>query len=125
MRKLIVLTFCLAVFTVTNLFSQTVNDVPLKDVDVNYFQILGKITMSGKRTLKIDFGRDHGYWDKKNVEIKDENGKEVKFSTMIDALNFFNKNGYELDQATAIANPSTNILVYILKKKSPKNSVEK
>ena len=118
MKKLIVLTFCLTVFGFSNVFSQSVNDVPIKDIDVDYIQIVGTSKlMSNKVTIEIDFGQENKYWSAKDTQVKDENGKLEVFNSMIDALNFLSKNGYEFADAYTITIGNQNVYHYMLKKK--------
>jgi hypothetical protein len=100
-------------------FSQTVNDIPIKDIDVDYIQIVGTSKlMSNKVTIEIDFGQENKYWSAKDTQVKDKNGKLVVFNSMIDALNFLSKNGYEFVDAYAITIGSQNVYHYMLKKRT-------
>ncbi len=118
MKKIIVLTLCLTVFGLSNVLSQTVNDIPIKDIDVDYIQIVGTSkVMSNKVTIEIDFGQENKYWSAKDTQVKDENGKLVVFNSMIDALNFLSKNGYEFVDAYIITISNQNVYHYMLKKK--------
>jgi len=100
-------------------FSQTVNDVPIKDIDVAYVQIVGySKLMSTKLNIQIDFGQETSIWTKgAKTVVKDGNGKIMKFNSMIDALNFMNNNGYEFETAYAFAIGNQNVYHYLLKKK--------
>jgi hypothetical protein len=118
MKKLTALTLCLIVLGFSNVFSQTVNDIPIKDIDVDYIQIVGTSKLlSNKVTIEIDFGQENKYWSAKDTQVKDENGKLVVFNSMIDALNFLNKNGYEFVDAYAITIGNQNVYHFMLKKK--------
>lgn len=118
MKNLIVLVFCLIVFGFTTVHSQTVNGVPIKDIDVDYMQIVGTSKlMSNKVTIEIDFGQVNKYWSREDTQVKDSNGKLVVFNSMIDALNFFSKNGYEFIDANAITIGNQNVYHFMLKKK--------
>lgn len=98
-------------------FAQTVNDVPIKDVDVEYIQIVGTSKLlSNKVTIEIDFGQENKFWSAKDTQVKDENGKLVVFNSMIDALNFMSKNGYEFVDAYAITISNQNVYHYMMKK---------
>ena len=116
MKKLL---FVLALaFLGQQVFSQTVNDVPIKDIDVAYVQIVGySKLMSTKLNISIDFGQATNIWTKgvKTV-VKDENGKMMKFNSMIDALNFMNDNGYKFETAYAFAIGNQNVYHFLLKK---------
>lgn len=118
MKKLAFLTICLIVFRLSNVFSQTVNDIPIKDIDVDYVQIVGTSKlMSNKVTIEIDFGQENKYWSAKDTQVKDENGKLVVFNSMIDALNFLSINGYEFVDAYVISIGNQSVYHYMLKKK--------
>jgi hypothetical protein len=99
--------------------SQTVNDIPLKDIDVNYVEIVGTSrVLSSKLTVEIDFGQENKLFSSdKDTKIKDVNGKNMIFNSMIDALNFMTTNGYEFVQAYAVTTSNQNVYHYLLKKK--------
>ena len=117
MKKTIVTIILLLGFT--NLYSQTVNNIPLKDIDVEYVQIVGNSRiLSNKVKIEIDFGQENKYFSSdKDTRIKDENGKDMVFNSMIDALNFMTKNGYEFVQANAYAVERQSIYHFLLRKK--------
>jgi hypothetical protein len=118
MKKLII--SALAFLAFSSVRSQTVNDVPIKDIDVDYVQIVGTSRLlSNKVTVEIDFGQENKLFSSdRDTRIKDANGKNMVFNSMIDALNFMTKNGYEFVQAFAF-NTSNNQSVYhyLLRKK--------
>jgi hypothetical protein len=118
MKQLISITFLLTVFGLSNVFSQTVNDVPIKDIDVEYVQIVGTSkALSNKLTIQIDFGQRTKYFSSGNENrVKDEEGKPLKFNSMIDALNFMAENGYEFVNAYAITISNQNVYHFILRK---------
>lgn len=94
-----------------NANSQTVNDVPIKDIDVEYVQIVGTSRLlSTKLTIKIDFGQENKLFSSyKDTRVKDANGKNMISNSIIDALNFMTKNGYEFVQAYAISASNQNV----------------
>ena len=109
------LTLCLGILV--SGFSQTVNNVPIKDIDVEYIQIVGTSRLfSTKVNIEIDFGQRNKVFNTKDTRIVDENGKNVIFNSMIDALNFMSKNGYEFVQAYAFAVDNQNVYHYLMRK---------
>jgi hypothetical protein len=115
-------TIFLSLFVVVYFFnarSQTVNDMPLKDIDVNYVEIVGTSrVLSTKLTVEIDFGQENKLFSSdKDTRIKDANGKNMIFNSMIDALNFMTTNGYEFVQAYAVTISNQNAYHYLLRKK--------
>jgi hypothetical protein len=98
--------------------SQTVNDIPVKDIDVDYVQIIGTSKLfSNKLTIEIDFGQENKFFSSdKDTRVKDADGKNMIFNSMVDALNFMTKNGYEFVQAYAFATNNQNVYHYLLRK---------
>jgi hypothetical protein len=69
-------------------------------------------------TIEIDFGQENKLFSSnKDTRIRDENGKNMIFNSMIDALNFMTKNGYEFVQAYAFAVGNQNVFHNLLRKK--------
>ena len=118
MKKLSLL-LTVAFYFTGSIFSQTVNDVPIKDIDVEYVQIVGTSKLfSNKLSIEIDFGQENKFFSSdKDTRVKDVNGKNMIFNSMIDALNFMTKNGYEFVQAYAFAIGNQNVYHYLLRKK--------
>lgn len=99
-------------------YSQTVNDIPIKDIDVEYIQIVGTgKLLSNKVTIEIDFGQENKVFSSKDTQVKDENGKLVVFNSMIDALNFMSKHGYDFLSAYALTISNTNVYHFLLRKR--------
>jgi hypothetical protein len=99
--------------------AQTVNDVPIKDIDVEYVQIVGTSRLlSNKVTIEIDFGQENKLFSSdKDTRIKDANGKNMIFNSMVDALNFMTKNGYGFVQAYGFSmGNNQSVYHYLLKK---------
>lgn len=109
LMKKVIFTF---LFMASALFvkAQTVNDIPLSEIDVEYVQIVGTSKLlSSKLTVEIDFGQKTKFFSLgTETVIKDTNGKPLDFFSMIDALNFMSKNGYEFVNAYAINNTTKN-----------------
>ncbi|RYZ22461.1 MAG: hypothetical protein EOP49_46540 [Sphingobacteriales bacterium] len=99
--------------------AQTVNDLPIKDIDVDYVQIVGTSRMlSNKLTIEIDFGQENKFFSSdKDTRVKDSTGKNMIFNSMIDALNFMTRNGYEFVQAYTVTVSNQNVYHYLLRKK--------
>ncbi|PKR80451.1 hypothetical protein CW751_09875 [Brumimicrobium salinarum] len=114
MKKLI--TICILAFAITTAQSQTVNDVPLNEIDVEYIQIVGTSKLfKNEVTIQIDFGQENKFF-RDNTRVKDENGKLLSFNSMIDALNFMSHNGYEFVQAYALTIGNQNVYHYLMRK---------
>lgn len=113
------------IITITLLFSlisfgQTINGTPIKDLDVQYLQILGTSKlMSSKLTITIDIGQRTKFFSSNTdaTLLKDENGEGVVFNSMIDALNFMSGNGYDFVTANIITVGGQNVYHYLMRKK--------
>lgn len=115
MKKILII---LAILLPCFMYAQTVNDVPLKDIDVEYVRIVGSAKLlSTKVTIQIDFGQHDKLFKSKDTQIRDENGKLLTLNSMVDALNFMSKYGYEFEDAYAISVGGTNVYHYLMRKK--------
>ena len=115
MKKIL---FCGTIlFTSLFIKAQTVNDIPINQLDVEYVQIVGTSKLlSTKLTIEIDFGQNTKFFSSgKETVVKDENGKNMVFNSMIDALNFMTKNGFEFVNAYAITEDGQNVYHYLLR----------
>ena len=116
MTKSFFLTVLMLIATLSH--AQTVNDIPIKDLGVEYIQIVGQAKMfSNKLNIELDFGQQNKAWSNKEYQVKDADGKKIEFNSMIDALNFMSANGYEFVQAYAMGNGSERVYHYMLRKK--------
>lgn len=111
--------FAALFFAAASSFAQTVNDVPIKNIDVQYVDIVGTSRiLSTKLTVDIDFGQENKLFSSnKDTRIKDADGKNLIFNSMVDALNFMTKNGYEFVQAYAVVVSNQNVYHYLLRKR--------
>ena len=113
--KKIITTVVLAAMFCLPLAAQTVNDKPIREIDSEYMQIVGiQNLMSTKVTVEVDFGE---MLSGKDVKVKDAAGKTIKFNSMIDALNFFSKNGYDFVEAYGFTDGDVKTYLYLMKKR--------
>ncbi|HLV91595.1 MAG TPA: hypothetical protein VKX34_00620 [Aequorivita sp.] len=114
MKKLF--TICILALGITTAQSQTVNDIPLSEIDVEYVQIVGTSKLfKNEVTIQIDFGQRNKMFSD-NTRVKDEEGKPLSFNSMIDALNFMSQNGYDFVEAYALTISNQNVYHYLLRK---------
>jgi hypothetical protein len=118
MKKATLFIIFLFTLVISNFYSQTVNDKPIKEIDVEFVQIVGTSKpFTTKLTIEIDFGQENKFWTAKDTQVKDENGKLMVFNSMIDALNFMSINGYNFVNAHTITMGTQNVYHYLLQKK--------
>lgn len=116
MKKLVlILAICI---TCSLLKAQlTVDGVEINKLSVNYIEIVGTDVgiFSKKLVVAIDYGQE-----KKNFSspsfVKDERGTHV-FYSMVDALNFFENNGWQYVNNYLVTVQTTNVYHFLLKKK--------
>lgn len=118
MNRKLSLVFIITILLNVTVYSQTVNDIPINEIDVDYVQIVGTSKLlSTKVTIQIDFGQENKVFSAKDTQVKDKDGKLLTFNSMIDALNFMSKNGYEFVDAYTLTIGNQNVYHYLLKKK--------
>lgn len=79
--------------------------------------------LSAKVTIDIDYGEERSIW--KDNRLKDESGKNKKFNTVIDAINYLGKNGWKLVNAFPVATGNAPMVYhYVFKKEFPKAQTE-
>lgn len=117
--KFIFTTLILFALSLPQVFSQSINGVPLKEIDTEYLRIVGySKLMSNKVTIELDFGQRDKIWNSKDTRLVDENGKSIVLNSMVDALNFVSKSGYEFVQAYAFAVSNQSVYHYLMRKTS-------
>lgn len=104
---------------------QTVNGIPIKDLQSDYVEIVGTSTaglFSRKMNVFIDFGQQVKVFGRNQMVVKDAKGEDMEFNSMIDALNFMSQNGYSFVQAYGFATTDSNYIYhYLLRKSKPKD----
>ena len=117
MKNLLLVLLMVFTFSLSN--AQTVNDIPISEVDVEYLQIVGTSKfMSAKLNIQIDLGQNTKFFSSgKETLVKGSDGKSIEFNSMVDALNFMSSNGYELIQAYVINVSNQNVYHYLMKRK--------
>lgn len=74
----------------------------------------GKL-LSNKVKVQVDYGQESSFW--KGISyLKDENGKNIEFNSMVDAMNYFGKQGWEFVQAYIVTVGNQNVYHWLLKK---------
>ena len=84
-----------------------------------YAELLGteKGLFSNKVTVTVDFGQNVSFWKKaSDSKIVDENGKDIVFNSMVDAMNFMGERGWLFQQAYVVTNGQQNVYHWLLYK---------
>ena len=102
-------------------YSQTIDGINVKDIDVEYMQIVGTTGfLTNKVSITLDYGQTAAgkLFGKGKMVVKDKDGKRMKFNSMIDALNFLGTNGYDFVDAYAITIGNNNVYHYMMRKRN-------
>lgn len=121
--KKALLIFVLCVFWNNTASAQVfVNGVNINELDITYCQMIGKNRDGGLSVTRvwIDYGQPSFATNIfKQQAIVGSDGRPNKFNTVIDALNFVTRNGWELVswQVTSDKEGEAGEFVYLLKKR--------
>jgi hypothetical protein len=112
------LTLLFLVFVCTCARAQTVNGIPIAEIETEYALIVGiSKFLSTKVNIEIEFGQHNKAWNNKDTQLIGEDGKPLTLNSMVDALNFMSQYNYEFLQAYAITVGNQNVYHYLMKKK--------
>lgn len=83
-----------------------------------YAELLGheKGLFSRKVKVTVDFGQNVSFWKAGDMTIVDENGKDIVFNSMVDAMNFMGTCGWEFVQAYVVTLSSQNVYHWLMTK---------
>ena len=111
-------------------FSQvTKKDIKIDSLSISKKYVYCEIVQVGsisstKLEIQIDYGQNVKAWFN-DRRLVDENGKSIKFNSMIDALNYMGEIGWEFVQAYVITTKlsegqNINTIHWLLKRELPK-----
>lgn len=106
MKKLF-LCFALAIFIATPAYPRKA-----------FAELLGrqKGLFSNMVKVNVDFGQYVSFWKPGDQTIVDENGKDVVFNSMVDAMNFMGERGWEFVQAYVVSEGSQLVYHWLMTK---------
>lgn len=114
----------LAIIMPMMMFAQTEVPTPVQEDDeiTTYALILGinknVLGIGNKISVQIDFGEEKNFWGNDGRDILvDENGKDIKFNSMVNALNFMGARGWEFENAYAITVGNQHVYHWLISKK--------
>lgn len=93
----------------------------------SYCEIVGTSNLAGTKVkIEIDFGQAQKFWTKHSDNfLVDTDGKEIKFNSMVDALNYMARFGWRFEQAYVITESSSmsksNVYHYLLSREIREN----
>lgn len=115
MRKQIHLTILFSLISTYSAVAQFIDNKPISEIDIDYIKITAEAKLFAKKlNISVDYGQE------KVGQLKDKSGNLNQFNSMIDALNFMSKNGYDF---VSIDNEKIGdkqyLYRYIMKKRKP------
>lgn len=83
-----------------------------------FAELLGrqKGIFSNKVKVSVDFGQNVSFWKQGDMTIVDENGKDIVFNSMVDAMNFMGRHGWEFVQAYVVTEGNQNVYHWLMTK---------
>ena len=95
-----------------------VNNVDITQLNVKYIQLVGttKLLNINEVVINVDYGQDIK-WNSPRQTIKGPDGKDMAFESMIDALNYFDNNGYDFVSRETVTVGQQNVYHYILRRR--------
>jgi hypothetical protein len=117
MKKLFLLVCVLVLFVFSAHAGVIVNDKDINEMDISYCQLLAKSKMLSKKVkIVVDYGQKQKLMGK-SQKIMGSDGKAKEFYSVVDALNFMDKNGWELVDSYFLTSGKSNVLHFLFKKK--------
>ncbi len=74
----------------------------------------GRANDKGGAPYGVDFGQAASYFEDKS--LRDENGNRIVFNSMVDAMNYMGRDGWEFVQAYVVTVGQQNVYHWLLKK---------
>jgi hypothetical protein len=103
------------IFIILLLTTLSLNSKAQEEPKFVYCEIVGTSQLfSTKVTIVIDYGQRMKWFE--DNRAKDASGNKIVFNSMIDALNYMGKDGWEFAQAYAITMGQQNVYHYLMKK---------
>ncbi len=80
-----------------------------------YAEIVGELRfMSKKVTIEIDYGQSTSFFE--SNKLKNEDGKNKVFNSMVDAMNYMGALGWEFQQAYVVTMGQQNVYHWLMRK---------
>ena len=98
-------------------YGQMEKNDTIKSNQFLYCEIVGESNLlQTKVRVAVDFGKEINYWTQyRDKFLVDENGKRIKFNSMIDALNYMAKLGWKFEQAYVVSTQNQLVYHYLLR----------
>lgn len=83
-----------------------------------YCELLGTSNISGSKVkVEVDFGEEKNPWGRDNRDmLVDDNGKPIKFNSMVDAMNYMSQFGWKFKAAYFVSIGGKEVIHWLLYK---------
>lgn len=117
MKKLFILVSIMVLFVFSGYAEVVVNGVDINKEDITFCQLVAKSKLlSTKISITVDYGQKKKLLGKAQ-KIRGGDGKPKSFYSVIDALNFMAKNGWEHVDSYFLSSGKSHVLHFLFKKK--------
>src|SRR5690554_1552244 len=117
MKTIITSVFFFVLLGISNRYAQTVNNVSISAIDVEYIQIFSSAKpFSSVITIQADFGQKRNYMSTESTSLLNSEGQPIEFNSMIEAINLFSQFGYEYLDAYSVNINSRDVVYFVLRK---------
>lgn len=121
-KNFLLLILLLSTMTVVKAQSEVVYRNNADDEITVFCELLGinknVLGLGNKISVEVDFGDEKNFWgnDGRDVLI-DENGKDLKFNSMVDAMNFMGERGWKFEDSYVVTVAKQNVIHWLLSKR--------
>ena len=115
MKRSILMLAIASCISFSTLKAQTVNNLKLSELKEEYLKI-GENERIGRTFVTIDYGQKRN--NDRDLLVKDANGNNFEFNSIIDFFNRMKMYGYELVHIYPVISSGDSSTKYILKRKS-------
>lgn len=95
-----------------------------------YCELLGinknVLGIGNKISVEVDFGEEKNFWGNDGRDILvDDQGKEIKFNSMVDAMNFMGERGWRFQDSYVVTIGGHNVIHWLLYKEIKEGELAK
>lgn len=123
MKRISFLTLSLMVYAMTMTAQSEPSNIDSSgDMVPVYCELIGinnnVLGIGNKISVEINFGDEQNFWGNDGRDILiDENGKEIKFNSMVDAMNFMGEKGWKYEDSFVVSTGKQNVIHWLLSKR--------
>lgn len=123
MKKILLLLAAIMPAFITITAQSQIDSASKEEIEITVFcELLGinknVLGIGDKISVQIDFGDEKNFWGNDGRDILvDEDGKDIKFNSMVDAMNFMGERGWKFEDSYVVTIAKQNVIHWLLSKK--------